>query len=64
MRKIAALIILIIIIFSLLYVLVWAGATIRCNDVSQQTSLPTKFSPITGCYIYINDAWVPLPWEL
>lgn len=64
MRKIAALTILILIIFSLLYVLFWAGASIRCGDVSEQTGLQTKYFPLTGCYVKINDSWIPIPWDI
>ncbi|EAR5118927.1 hypothetical protein EOW05_00735 [Salmonella enterica] len=64
MKKIAALTLFVLIICGVLFVIGRVGAAIGCNDVSVQTELPTKYSPLSGCYIKRDGQWVPLDWRL
>jgi hypothetical protein len=31
-----------------------------CEQVSEQTNLPTTYHTLTGCYVEVGDQWVPL----
>ena len=32
----------------------------NCHSITRNTGKPTKYSPISGCYVQVGGEWVPL----
>ncbi|BCG45188.1 hypothetical protein JT350_gp25 [Salmonella phage SAP012] len=62
MKKIAALSLFTLIVCLVLLILSRVGAAIGCEDVSSQTGLQTKYSTLSGCYVWKENRWVPIDW--
>lgn len=60
MRRVIALTLLVWILFTALYVLTWTIESVSCNDTGSQTGVPSKYSPLSGCYVRPGDRWVPI----
>lgn len=31
-----------------------------CEEVEQMTGYQTRWKPLSGCYVHVNDRWIPL----
>jgi hypothetical protein len=31
----------------------------QCDDLSAQSGKVTKYSPLSGCYVKVDDKWIP-----
>lgn len=62
MKKIAALSLFTLIVCLVLLILSRVGSAIGCEDVSDQTGMRTKYSTLSGCYVWDINRWVPLEW--
>ena len=46
-------------IAAVLFVTAYAIPSCRCSDVADATGRDTQYRIISGCYVLVNDRWVP-----